>query len=381
MSWPFVALGDLFEHIRNGMNVRQNAESGGLPISRIETIASGTVNYSKVGYAGLGAVDSKWLLKPGDILFSHINSVPHVGKCALVTSDRELVHGMNLLAMRPAADRLLSEFGVHLLRSPWFRAELLRFVNRAVNQASVSITNLKSIEIPLPPLDEQKRIAAILDKADALRQARRRAITRLDDLAQSIFYEMFGDFDGDLLPLEVLGRVSTGATPSTKRSEYFDGDVPFVTPGDLESSQPVKRYLTAAGAAKSRTVEPGAAMVCCIGATIGKMGIADAPSAFNQQINAVQWGDRVTPEFGLQALRAIKPLIVHRGKGASTTLPILKKSEFSKLLIPVPSMISQTQFSEKVRSATRYAALLTKSSENTERLFASLQQRAFREEL
>ena len=62
-----------------------------------------------------------------------------------------------------------------------------------VNQASIAKDDLLSLEIPLPPLDEQKRIAAILDQADELRRLRQRAIDRLNELGQAIFYEMFGD--------------------------------------------------------------------------------------------------------------------------------------------------------------------------------------------
>jgi type I restriction enzyme S subunit len=65
--------GNLFRFIRNGMNVKQNG-SGGVPITRIETISNGTVDASRVGYADLDEHDcAHWMMRPGDILFSHIN--------------------------------------------------------------------------------------------------------------------------------------------------------------------------------------------------------------------------------------------------------------------------------------------------------------------
>ena len=73
----------------------------------------------------------------------------------------------------------------------------------------------------------------------------------------------------------------------------FDGAIPFITPGDLESDRPIKRTVTDAGAEASRTVDAGATLVCCIGATIGKIGKSTVRSAFNQQINAVEWGERM----------------------------------------------------------------------------------------
>lgn len=195
MTSPAIALGEVFEFIRNGKSIKQDKSSGGLPITRIETIADGFVNPNRVGFADIEeAGNEKWLLKPGDILFSHINSVAHIGKTALYEGQPEkLLHGMNLLALRPAKNLLDARYAFHAMNNPVFRASLQHFVNKAVNQASITTTNLKSLEIPLPPLDEQRRIAAILDKADALRRKRKRAVELLDVFTQSIFLEMFGD--------------------------------------------------------------------------------------------------------------------------------------------------------------------------------------------
>ena len=86
---------------------------------------------------------------------------------------------------------------------------------------------------------------------------------------------------------------------SPPSSEYgmFDGAIPFITLGDLGSGTQAKRTLSQAGVLKSRTVKTGSALVCCIGATIGKMDIAIQESAFNQQINAVEWGAQVLGAF------------------------------------------------------------------------------------
>ena len=89
--------------MRNGMSVKQDKSGEGLPISRIETIADSSIDPARVGYAGLTLASCKdWLLQEGDILFSHINSVEHIGKCAVYRGvPEQLVHGMNLLCFRP----------------------------------------------------------------------------------------------------------------------------------------------------------------------------------------------------------------------------------------------------------------------------------------
>lgn len=241
---------------------------------------------------------------------------------------------------------------------------------------------LKRTEIVLLSIPEQRRVAAILDKADALRTKSREALNQFDYLAQSIFVEMFGHpaenpMNWEIRALKGLGRISTGGTPPSAQEGMFGGDVPFITPGDLESDLPVRRTLTEAGARIVGTVRPGTALVCCIGATIGKMSSASARSAFNQQLNSVEWFEDVIDDaFGLAALRFFKPTIV--AWGSATTLPILKKSSFEKIEIPVPPIDMQREFGQRMRY---FAALKGKHKEELElltMLFDSLQSRAFR---
>jgi type I restriction enzyme S subunit len=120
--------------------------------------------------------------------------VEHIGKCAVYEgSPEKLVHGMNLLCLRPDKSKLTPQFGKYLIRSNAFRSRLFNYVNKAVNQASVSIGNLKPIEVSVPSLPEQKRIAAILDKADSIRRKRQEAVRMTEDLLRSVFLEIFGD--------------------------------------------------------------------------------------------------------------------------------------------------------------------------------------------
>ena len=259
-----------------------------------------------------------------------------------------------------------------------------RLVDRAAKGKTLNKAKLKILQIPLPPLAEQKRIAEILDKADALQAKRRAASAQLDTLTQSIFLDMFGDPATNprgwpVGALRSLGRVATGGTPPSAKEGMFDGAIPFITPGDLESDQPIKRTVTDAGAQASRTVGAGATLVCCIGATIGKIGKSTVRSAFNQQINAVEWGERIHVEYGCAVMRFFKPTIITWG--SSTTLPILKKSSFERIEIPVPPVTDQQEFARRIERVESVRATHRVALSTSNELFGALQVMAFRGDL
>ena len=185
--------------------------------------------------------------------------------------------------------------------------------------------------------------------------------------------------DVDLKALVELGTVSTGKTPPTADPNHFGSDIPFVTPGDLESDNPAGRFLSRQGQQLSRTVRRGSSLVCCIGATIGKVGFAHVECTFNQQINAVEWGCAVEPTYGYYALRASADNIRHAA--TSTTLPILNKSNFERMRIPVLPLERQHEFAEQVHCVQGVQKSAMSRCEIAQELYASLQYRAFRGEL
>lgn len=134
-----------------------------------------------------------------------------------------------------------------------------------------------------------------------------------------------------------VAQIVTGSTPKAF-DENFDGNIPFVTPGDLGEVADIhqaKRSLSELGAASVRTVPKRSVMVCCIGATIGKVGFATRDVATNQQINTLVFDEKIIfPKYAYYYCLTIKSLLV--SKSSSTTMPIVNKSNFSDLKMPVP---------------------------------------------
>ncbi len=184
----------LFDVIRNGASIQQTKDPIGIPITRIETIATGEIDLNRLGYAGITDESfSDFYLRDGDILMSHINSIPHLGKVALVSEDKKIIHGMNLLCLKPKRKFLNPNYAFYYFKGPAFKTDLKRITKKSVNQASFNITALKEVQIPLPPLEDQVRIAHLLGKVEDLIAQRKKDLSQLDQLLKSVFLEMFGD--------------------------------------------------------------------------------------------------------------------------------------------------------------------------------------------
>ncbi len=321
----------------------------------------------------------------GDVLVAKITPCFENGKIAQARLNQRVGFGSTEFhVVRPRGNTLDARYTLHFLRLGRVRLAGERRMTGSAGQRRVPENFLAKLEIPLPPLAEQRRIADVLDRTEALRAKRRAALAQLDSLTQSFFLDLFGDpatnpKGWQHKKLFDLGNIVTGGTPPSAKADMFDGPIPFVTPGDLESDEPVKRSLTPAGAEESRTVRAGAILVCCIGATIGKMGVARVRSAFNQQLNAVEWSGEIDDFYGYATLRFFKPTI--KSWGASTTLPILKKSSFEKIEIPVPPLPLQREFARRFQGTEKLRAAQKESLTSLDELFASLQHRAFRGEL
>jgi type I restriction enzyme S subunit len=163
-SWKMIKLESAMGDCRNGLTYKNNPDSGGLPISRIETISDGRINFSRVGYSDLTEESHfNFLIKEGNILFSHINSIEQLGKVAIYESGMNpLLHGMNLLRITPSKD-YSPKFLFYMFRTSQVRSQVVKKAKQSINQASINMKELRSIDLPMPPLDHQLRIVNCLD--------------------------------------------------------------------------------------------------------------------------------------------------------------------------------------------------------------------------
>ncbi|GAX37303.1 restriction endonuclease subunit S [Nodularia sp. NIES-3585] len=166
-----------------------------------------------------------------------------------------------------------------------------------------------------------------------------------------------------IISFKEVAEVVTGTTPLTSHPEYYGGSLPFIGPAELgkvESITQSPKSLSHDGSKQARLLPAETVLVCCIGATIGKVGFSGTQLATNQQINALVCNkDIVFPRYVFHYCQTLESLIRHQG--ASTTLPLLPKGRFQEIEIPIPPLEEQRRIAEildhaeKLRSKRREA--------------------------
>lgn len=227
----------------------------------------------------------------------------------------------------------------------------------------VSKSVVQTVEIPVPPLEEQRKIATVLYNIDQAIQKTEEIIEQTKRVKKGLTQELLikGYFDHQnfhevrigplkynipekwsLIPIGELGEVITGDTPSTDDRSNFGDDYPFVTPEDLENQKyvtEIRRGITEAGMKETKRIPKDAVMIDCIGSNLGKVAISKRPLATNQQINSVITSEEYDEEFLYYCLQFISNFI--KAQAGATATPILRKSSFQALNLPKPPLEEQ----------------------------------------
>ncbi|EMF0170022.1 restriction endonuclease subunit S [Enterococcus hirae] len=186
-DWEERKLGEIVR-ISSGFTGDSSLNIGQYELTRIETIATGQVNPNKVGYSNTEP-DKKYLLDKGDILFSNINSLSHIGKIALFDLDMKLYHGINLLRLQPMnvnSQFLYQSFQLnnHL---EWAKSH----ANQAVSQASINQTELSKQVFLVPSQQEQQKIGTFFKQLDDIITLHQRKLDLLKETKKGFLQKMF----------------------------------------------------------------------------------------------------------------------------------------------------------------------------------------------
>ncbi len=250
----------------------------------------------------------------------------------------------------------------------------------------VNKSRFSELKIPVPPLSEQRRIAAILDQAETLRTQRRTALALLDTLTQSIFLDMFGDpvtnpMKWKQLRIEEIGKVITGNTPSRANSSFYGNDVEWIKSDNINTPNyyltKSSEGLSLAGKAVARTVPALSILVTCIAGSpdcIGNAAMTDREVSFNQQINALVTKN-ADPHFVYAQMMVGKRLIQQAStKGMKG---MVSKSRFEQIVFIAPPLPLQQTFATRIQAIEALKSTHRIALAQLDALFASLQHRAF----
>ena len=317
--------------------------------------------------------------KTDDILIGRYGA--SVGK---ILTGLEGAYNVAIVKSSPDLEKLSKKYLYYILKSDQFQNFVQNVGSRAA-QAGFNMGDLEEFEIPLPSLSEQKVIVAKLDRAQRLIDIDREMLAKYDELIQSVFLEMFGDpvrneKGWERKPMNEIGEMKSGGTPSRKNKEYFTGEIDWYTTGELESmylgDAEEKITETAIDESSAKLFEKGSLLIGMYDTSAFKLGILIGPGSSNQASANIKLDDEIcNVEWLYYCLKIMRPSILHERRGIrqkNLTLGFLKKLEI--IMPPLEKQIQFSKFQNKISDEKKATEVSTKKSEE---LFSSLVQGAF----
>jgi type I restriction enzyme S subunit len=321
---------------------------------------------------------------PGDILMSVRAPVGSVNIC-----DQKCIIGRGLSAIRSHSN-LNHYFLYYYLKC---NEKNVASLGTGSTFQAITQTTLKMLEIPLPPLEDQIRIATLLSKVEDLISRRREQLKQLDELLKSVFLEMFGDpvrneKGWDILPFHKVGHFVSGGTPSKKRADYWDGNFPWVSPKDMKVSKIEDAEDHIAESVFEETtlkrITPNHLLIVVRGMILVHsfpVAINTVDIAINQDIKAIKPIQRLNVVYLQSCINALKRKILKLISTAGHGTRKFDSIAMHKLYIPTPPIDLQNQFADIAEKFEGIKSRYQQSLKEFENLYGILSQKAFKDEL
>lgn len=397
-EWKTMFLGDMVE-ILSGIMGDSLLIDGKYRLTRIETIAAGIVDESRIGYTNSCPGDV-YLLRKGDILYSNINSIEHIGKVAQYQGGTELYHGINLLRLIPGK-LVLSDFLFQLLGTDKYRKWAKCHANQAVSQASINRTTLASQQISVCNIQEQGKIGNFLRQLDNNIVLTRKKIQKLQQFRQAMLAKLFpreGAAEPELRFRGFSGkwRIRTLAKcaalharigwQNLRKSEFLaKGDYYLITGTDFVDGQ--IEWRTCHYVSKLRydqdkniQVQNGDILVTKDG-TLGKVAYvdgADKPATLNAGVFNVKINvNDVDAKYLYQYLKGPYLMDYVNQRATGGTIKHLNQNILVDFPVVMPSFEEQKIIGDFFYRLDRYISLQQKKLERMQRLKAALLEKLF----
>ena len=394
-EWKEYELEDIIETFIDYRGRTPKKTNSGIPLITAKIVKQGRVNpatefIKEEDYDG-------WMTRgiplKGDVI---LTTEAPLGEVAQIKDTKKVALAQRIITLRGKVEIVDNTFLKYSLQSPIMQHRLFE---RASGTTVIGIksSELKKVNINLPPLEEQKKIANVLSSLDDKIELNNEMNKTLEEMAQSIFKRWFVDFEfpnedgqpykssgGEMVDSELgmipkgwevqcigdIGNVITGKTPSAKVEGSYGDECNFITPRDITDSPIIlntERKLSSIGInnLKKNLVCKNSIGVSCIGSNLGEVYITGENSITNQQINTVVLDESHIYPYIYIYLKNMKNEFLNMAGGSA--VPIINKTSFSGINILMPDMYILNKF---VQSTTCYFERIEENLKENESLIA-----------
>ncbi len=360
-NWSIKSLGEIGRCVRGLTYSPDNVVDNGLLVLRSSNIQDGRLSFNDNVYVDL-EIDEEFLSKKGDIVICVRNGSKHlIGKSAIVKDDNlKSTHGAFMTVFRSD----LNDYIQHLINSDKFYQFVSRDIGATIN--SINTSNLLRYKFPIPPLPEQKKIAAILTSVDTVIEKTQAQIDKLKDLKTGMMQELltkgighteFKDSPVGRIPVEwevkdlgdLAFKIEGGGTPPRKNPDYWGKGYPWATVKDLKSIRlsSTEESITKTGLINSSSkLVPAGTVILATRMAVGKAVVFDCDVTINQDLKAFYPKEKLNNKFLLQWYLYKSKYIASLGTGS--TVKGIRVDDLKLLTIAVPPYDEQIIIANKI---------------------------------
>lgn len=315
----------------------------------------------------------KYSVQKGDLLICEGGDI---GRAAIWAYDKPFLY-QNALHRVRFNGSVDARFCLYYLRCLKKKGVIDSTYGKGVTIKHLVKSSLLSIPIPVPPLSEQHRIVSELDSLSGIIEKKREQLKELDNLAQAVFYEMFGDpvrneKGWEVVKIGEVCEIISGSTPKTNVEKYWNGPHFWVTPAEIDKKwiAYTKRTITDEGVNSAHLqLLPVGTVLLSSRAPIGKVAITKVPMYCNQGFKNLVCSERLHNEYLYTYLKLNTDFLISLGVGA--TFKEISRTIVSSIRIPVPPFSLQQQFADRISAIDRQKTLIQQSLSEVENLFHS----------
>ena len=367
MNWEVKRMDECCLSISDGDHLPPPKADKGVPFITITNIdpVYNTIDFSDTMFV------------PGDILYSVVGSF---GIPVLIGGNHNFTFQRHIAILRPNQDVVIPEYLYYVMKSRSFFAQADSYAIGSA-QRTISLSSLRKMKIPVPDLTEQKRLASVLSAFDNLIKVNNRRIKILEQMAENLYKEWFVRFrfpghesisfengipkGWTINRIEDIGSVVGGGTPSTEHPEYWDGDIPWLTPADLASFSDVyissgSSFITKDGLKSSSTkMLPKNTVLLSSRAPIGYVAIAKNEICTNQGFkNVICDTNKVVPLYLFYFFKNNKELLECYASGS--TFLELSGGRLKKIKLVISPIEIQKLFVDRIGACLEQTEIINR---------------------